>query len=308
MGKSRALERETKLAFTEWSTRNLQISFIHSVLSSLWLIRIFIIRYEPLLADLVFYVTWDTYLLVAFSAGYFLYDFYDIYANGYVKREWVVCLHHVIVLISFTYHLCMLQSIGYTCLALAMEFNSVFLHARKLLSFYMFGRRSLPFLVNMTCNVLTFVMFRFGILGLIYYGIYRDGNRVPLTYLVILIVLVSMMAIINVLLFRRVVQRDVLPLICAPSSSGRKHKKNKANQQQEHDGGPIDDKATLMVDHHGHLLTSDNLPIINNAQSNVVREKLFINSFLMLIFLNHLKINIRLGDLYNFLLFISLFN
>ena len=163
-------ERERKLAFTEWSMRNLQISFIHSVLSSLWLIRIVIVRFEPLFADLIFYVSWDTYLLVAFSAGYFLYDFYDIYANGYVRREWVVCVHHVIVLISFSYHLCALQSIGYTCLALAMEFNSVFLHARKLLSFYMFGKRSLPYLVNCACNVLTFSAFRFGVLGVIYYG------------------------------------------------------------------------------------------------------------------------------------------
>lgn len=256
--KSEALERQSKLAFTEWSTRNLQISFIHSVLSSLWLIRIIIVRYEPLSSDLLFYVSWDTYLLVAFSSGYFLYDFYDIYANGYLRREWVVCLHHVIVLVSFSYHMCTLMSVGYTCLALAMEFNSVFLHARKLLSFYLFGKRSLAFLVNMAANVLTFIVFRFGVLGVIYYGVYRDGNRVPLSYLIMLVTLVTMMAIINILLFKRIIQRDVLPLICT-----RKTKKNNSDEC-----APIDDKA-LMADQI-HILANDNLPIINNAQSNVV--------------------------------------
>lgn len=266
-------ERDLKLAFTDWSMRNLQISFIHSVLSSLWLIRILIVRFDPLFADLIFYVSWDTYLLVAFSCGYFLYDFYDIFAAGYVKREWVVCVHHVIVLITFTYHLCALQSIGYTCLALAMEFNSVFLHARKLLSFYMFGRRSPPFLVNMVCNVSTFVLFRFGGLVLIYHGVYFDGSRVTVPYLVGLVTLVTIMAIINIFLFKRIVQRDVVPLLCGPNSlrkmrkSGSKKKKIVNEATGEEFGSPVDDKS-LMGYHHG--LTNDNAPIIKNAQSNVV--------------------------------------
>jgi hypothetical protein len=283
--KREALSRQTKLAFTEWSMRNLQISFIHSVLSSLWLIRIAIVRYEPLFGDLLFYVSWDTYLLVAFSSGYFLYDFYDIYANGYVRREWVVCAHHVIVLVSFSYHMCALQSVGYTCLALAMEFNSVFLHARKLLSFYMFGKRSLPYLVNCACNVTTFVLFRFGVLAYIYYGVYSDGHRVHWAYLVGLVTLVTLMAIINVFLFERVVKRDVLPLICGPKQSSSSHnsikhkskgkrKKSKklADDELVH-AATIDEKA-LIVD--PQLLSSENLPIINNGQSNVVS---FIVSF-----------------------------
>jgi hypothetical protein len=110
-------ERNGQFSFTLWSNRNLQISFVHSTLCSLWLVRIIWLRAgQP--GDLLLHVTWDTYLLVAFSCGYFLYDFYDIYVNGYFKQEWVVCVHHMIVLLTFSYHLTHLLSIGYTNLAL----------------------------------------------------------------------------------------------------------------------------------------------------------------------------------------------
>lgn len=88
-------KRNRKIEFTAWSYRNLQISLIHSVLCSLWLVKVFFVqRNTDIFEDLLNYVSWDTYLLLAFSSGYFLYDFYDIYSNGNVRREWAVCLHH----------------------------------------------------------------------------------------------------------------------------------------------------------------------------------------------------------------------
>jgi hypothetical protein len=93
--KDETLKRSRKIEFTAWMYRNLQISLIHSVLCSLWLTKIFILdKNTELKADLLFFVSWDTYLLLAFSSGYFLYDFYDIYSNGRVKREWAVVVHH----------------------------------------------------------------------------------------------------------------------------------------------------------------------------------------------------------------------
>lgn len=87
------------------------------------------------------------------------------------------------------------------------------------------------------------------------------------------------MAIINVFLFERVVKRDVLPLICGPKQSSSSHssikhkskgkrKKSKklADDELVH-AATIDEKA-LIVD--PQLLSSENLPIINNGQSNVV--------------------------------------
>jgi len=93
--KEEIYKRNSKIELTAWMYRNLQISFIHSLLCSLWLIKIFIIdSNRMILNDLLTYVSWDTYLLCAFSSGYFLYDFYDIYTNGNARREWAVCIHH----------------------------------------------------------------------------------------------------------------------------------------------------------------------------------------------------------------------
>lgn len=164
-----------------------------------------------------------------------------------------------------------------------MEFNSVFLHARKLLSFYMFEKRSATYLFNLVCNILTFLFFRFGVLGVIYYGVCKDGHRVHWTYLVVLVTLVTIMAIINLFLFKRVIERDFIPLICSKkknksvmnsdnrnfTKTSKKNKKKKAGAGERIMDQPDENDKSLFVDNQ-NMLTSDNLPIINNAQSNVV--------------------------------------
>lgn len=117
-------EQNKRIDFSVWSYRNLQISFIHSVLCSIWIIVVVANHFTEFFGDLLTFVSWDAYILITFSCGYFLYDFYDIFSNGHAKIEWVVCAHHVIVLVSFTFNLTQMISLGYTILALFMEFNS----------------------------------------------------------------------------------------------------------------------------------------------------------------------------------------
>ena len=240
-------ERNRKLQFTIWTNRNLQISFVHSVLCSIWLLYILIAQHNELMADLLYAVTWDAYLVLAFSCGYFLYDFYDICANGYLKREWVVCVHHWIVLLSFSYHMINLMSIGYTVIALLMEFNSVFLHARKLLKFYAFKRTSFIVYANCLANIFSFIVFRFGILVIIVYSIKIDGNRVSIQYLCILIAFIFIMTVINVILFKRIVEKDVRVLTCAKT---KQHIVNYDAQTMDHidqDEKPIDMNQNIVL-------------------------------------------------------------
>lgn len=197
------------IEYSVWTYRNLQISFIHSSLCSIWLVRILISQHSELFADLLFYKSWDTYLIAAFSCGYFVYDLYDIYANGYHKVEWVILVHHVIVLVSFGYNMINFISIGYTVCALFMEFNSVFLHARKLLKFYGYNNTHPLVRINKLLNFLTFIVFRFGTLALLYSAIYSDGLRIALPYLVLLVVCIIIMTVINVNLFKRLLMTDV---------------------------------------------------------------------------------------------------
>lgn len=245
--------RNKKIEFTVWTNRNLQISFLHSLMCSIWLIRIIWFRNTEMFSDLLTFVSWDTYLLLAFSCGYFLYDFYDIYANGFFKKEWVVCLHHWIVLISFSYHMMNLLSIGYTVVALLMEFNSVFLHSRKLLRFYKFDRGSAVFRLNSIFNILTFIFFRFGVLAIIYYGIFYDGHRVTVSYLVMLCSCVFAMTIINIVLFKRILVKDFFT--CS-------RKKNQINQDQNKADEQIE--CSNIVDLDEHKSNSDLIKQINN--------------------------------------------
>jgi hypothetical protein len=223
--KSKINERNAKIEFTSWSHRNLQVSFIHSVLCSAWLIRIIWFRNTEMFADLVAFISWDTYLLLAFSCGYFLYDLYDIYANGYFTKEWVVCVHHGIVLLTFGYHMVKLINIGYTTVALLMEFNSVFLHARKLLRFYSHKSDSALVRFNTAMNILTFVVFRFGVLGAIAFGVKRDGHRVTVNYLIMLITCTLAMAVINIVLFKRILVKDVINKLKLAKKSNSKANK-----------------------------------------------------------------------------------
>lgn len=240
-------ERNRKLQFTIWTNRNLQISFVHSVLCSIWLLYILIAQHSELYTDLLYAITWDAYLILAFSCGYFLYDFYDICANGYLKREWVVCVHHWIVLLSFSYHMINLMSIGYTVIALLMEFNSVFLHARKLLKFYAFKRTSFIVYANCLANIFSFIVFRFGILVFIVYSIKADGHRVSIQYLCTLIGFILIMTIINIILFKRIVEKDVRVLTCAKS---KQHIINYDAQTMDHvdqDEKPIDMNQNIVL-------------------------------------------------------------
>ncbi|CAF0817044.1 unnamed protein product [Brachionus calyciflorus] len=248
-------ERTRKLQYTIWTNRNLQVSFIHSCLCSLWLIYILIFKHTELFSDLLFSVSWDTYLLLAFSCGYFLYDFYDICANGYLKKEWVICLHHWIVLLSFGYHMINLISIGYTIIALLMEFNSVFLHARKLLKFYGFKKNSLVVNLNCFMNILSFMTCRFGVLGIIAYGVKIDGHRVTTQYLCMLITFVGIMAIINVILFKRIAEKDLVPLCF-----GRRSKKS--HQQETNKFDINEDEDVNNIEKLQHVNMSQNLVLL----------------------------------------------
>ena len=115
-----------------------------------------------------------------------------------------------------------LMSVGYTVLALFMEFNSVFLHARKLLKFYQFKRDSLIVRINKILNILSFLFFRFGVLIAVLCGIIYDGHRVSIAYLVALSLGICIMSTINIVLFKRLLVKDFLTKRSSSSSNSDK--------------------------------------------------------------------------------------
>jgi len=211
-------DKEQKLEHAYWITKNLQISFIHSTVSSIWIMTLFW-RQSYMFDDLLTYVSYESYILVSFSCGYFLYDFMDMVMNGKVIHMWIVSVHHVVVLCLFEFHLTNIFAIGYSLIALSMEFNSIFLHARKLLKFYSFERSHPLVRCNSLLNVISFVIFRFGILAFIAIGILLYHYRVTKFYLLILISSSLIMAIMNTGIFYIVILKDYRQFTGAKSES-----------------------------------------------------------------------------------------
>uniref|UniRef100_A0A8W8MNV8 TLC domain-containing protein n=1 Tax=Magallana gigas TaxID=29159 RepID=A0A8W8MNV8_MAGGI len=142
-----------------WRWRNLFVSWIHAILCGCWDIICFAV-YPEMFDDLSAHINYFTYTLVAFSTGYFTYDVLDMYFNNRLLHDWGVTLHHLIVLIFFVYNIQTKYAIELTCVALLVEVNGMFLHARKLMQIFQYGFEHKMYIVNKYTNLITFVVCR----------------------------------------------------------------------------------------------------------------------------------------------------
>lgn len=197
-----------KISDSLWMIKNLQISFIHSTLCSLFIIYAVIIC-PKMFQDPILYSSNECYLLVAFSVGYFIYDFSDMYTNKKAIEMYAVSAHHFIAISLFSYHLLNVYCLTYSLVALCMEFNSVFLHARKLLKLYGYQKSDLVYRITSFFNFLTFFIFRFGVFAYLYHDIYYYHNRLYRNYYYLLLTCINLMFIVNIGLFRQLLIKDV---------------------------------------------------------------------------------------------------
>ena len=196
-----------KIMDSLWMIKNLQISFIHSTLCAIFIIFT-VYRVPDMFDDLILHTSNESYLLVAFSIGYFFYDFFDMCANNKVLEMWVVTGHHFIVISLFSYHITNVYCLGYSLIALCMEFNSVFLHARKLAKLYGCKKSDTVYKIISFFNFLTFIIFRFGVLIYLFHDIYKYNHRLSKNYYVLLLCCAIGMTIMNIGLFRQLVLKD----------------------------------------------------------------------------------------------------
>lgn len=144
-----------------------------------------------------------------FLLGYFIYDSFDLLFSGRMLKNWELTLHHVIVITSFSYNLFNCYCIGYNALVLAAEVNSAFLHIRKLMQMREVSFQSKIYQFITKVNLVTFVAFRFGGLIAVTLGLAFWKSRVPLPYYYFIALCVTIMWIINFVLFARLVKSDL---------------------------------------------------------------------------------------------------
>jgi hypothetical protein len=166
------------------------------------------------------------YALIALSVGYFLWDFIDCLQNS-KSSTFAILIHHVIV-ISFLFHILYhTRNIGYGLLALSLEINSVFLHARRLLRWYspisssIYSKKNLKIFIDIG-NYITFIFFRFGIVYIGLRQLYIQRSRLDPVIHMFTTIVVSCIGILNIVLFYRLIKNQFTPK--------SKFKKNKLNE------------------------------------------------------------------------------
>lgn len=212
-----------KTELERWKWMNIAVSWVHSTIVGIacsygfW-------RYPAVMDDLVEFNNPYLYTIVALSTGYFIYDFIDVVYYGHTRAMWEVLLHHVAVLNSFLYNVTECRFIGYTIVALFVEVNSIFLHARKLIQ--MDGRIGFQHPVYRTVavvNFATFVVCRFVFsLSVITYGLVAYPSMMSTYYYWSLTMTMVLTWIVNVMLFWRLLKSDVMRGLRARGDARRK--------------------------------------------------------------------------------------
>ena len=77
----------------------------------------------------------SAHALVSVSIGYFIYDFCDMAVYHRKGSTYELLVHHGMVILCFGIAVSTRTYVAYAALSLFVEINSVFLHARQLLTF-----------------------------------------------------------------------------------------------------------------------------------------------------------------------------
>lgn len=136
----------------------------------------------------------STFIILATSTGYFVYDLIDMLRSGMHKTAPHLIFHHVALLVPFMIALFLDRFIPYLVVTLVCEVNSVFLHGRKLLSMAGALQTASPFIVRLMYwqswgfLVLTMILNRLGVHAVVLVQTIDDFimGRFPETWLGIL--------------------------------------------------------------------------------------------------------------------------
>ncbi|XP_034406390.1 TLC domain-containing protein 2-like [Cyclopterus lumpus] len=204
-----------------WKWRNISTSLAHSSLTGAWAVVCFYIQ-PHMVEDLISSQSLLSHSLVAVSTGYFIHDFLDVALNQSFKRSREVLLHHSLVLSCFSLSVTSRLYVGYAVVSLLVEINSVFLHIRQLL--LLSGRRNMPgtdvkapprpsvtYSVTSALSLGTLLVFRVCTLAWMTRWLAAHTERVPRYALTMGTVGLSLISIMNVVLFYRLLRADVLP-------------------------------------------------------------------------------------------------
>jgi hypothetical protein len=227
----RTIKKSRKQSFQHdqgniWLQHNTLLSFIHSFISSIFII-VAVLRAPEMFHDPMSHTNFFNYALIAFSLGYFIWDFFDCTLNS-SSSMLAILFHHIIVISFLLLILIRSRNVGYALQALSLEINSVFLHGRRLLRWYNPISSSVDvqqLLKNIMDigNYVTFIIFRFVVVIHGLYMSYIERHRLDRLSHVVVVLSVSGIGVLNVVLFYRLVKNQLKRKIKSVNKARRSH-------------------------------------------------------------------------------------
>merc|ERR1711976_246 len=119
-------------------------------------------------------------------------------------------VHHSMVILCFGIAVSTRTYVAYAALSLVVEINSVFLHARQLLTIGGVKKSSWIYRANAIMNVSTFVLFRILLLGWMTRWLTVHRDEVPLLFFAVGSLGLATIVGMNIVLFYRILVGDYL--------------------------------------------------------------------------------------------------
>ncbi|XP_059166039.1 TLC domain-containing protein 2-like [Physella acuta] len=196
---------------SKWKWKNISVSFIHSIITSIWAVNCFLER-PDMAEDLITTYTFSSHSLVSFSVGYFLYDLVDLITYKRTRQSLEFIGHHVVIITCFMVAVWTRHYVGYAVVALLVEINSIFLHSRQLLQICGVSKFNPWYRLNSLINLASFIIFRILLLAWMTRWIVINKDAVPLVFYSLGSVGLAVMIAMNIILFYRLLQSDFISL------------------------------------------------------------------------------------------------
>nr|KAF6417452.1 TLC domain containing 1 [Molossus molossus] len=115
-----------------WRWHNLLVSFAHSIVSGIWAL-LCVWQTPEMLVEIETAWSLSGYLLVCFSAGYFIHDTVDIVVSRQARASWEYLVHHVMAMGAFFSGIFWSSFVGGGVLTLLVEVSNIFLTIRMMM-------------------------------------------------------------------------------------------------------------------------------------------------------------------------------
>uniref|UniRef100_A0A8C6GWK3 TLC domain containing 1 n=1 Tax=Mus spicilegus TaxID=10103 RepID=A0A8C6GWK3_MUSSI len=148
------------------------------------------------------------YLLVCFSAGYFIHDTVDIVVSKQTRASWEYLVHHVMAMGAFFSGIFWKRFVGGGVLTLLVEVSNIFLTLRMMMKINN-AQDLLLYKVNKYINLVMYFLFRLAPQAyLTKFFLQYAGQRTLGTFLLAILLMLDLMILIY---FSRLLRSDFCP-------------------------------------------------------------------------------------------------